>query len=105
MRKLFSVLLVAAVVVSPPSSAADQDAARAARVRGEVLPLASVLAAARRLVAGELLDAELERDDGRWIYELEMLTPDGRVVELEFDAKTGELLEMEDARPRRGKKP
>ena len=32
---------------------------------------------------------ELERDDGAWVYELELVTPQGRLYEVEIDAATG----------------
>lgn len=38
---------------------------------------------------------ELDDDHGRITYEVKILTTDGRVMELDFDARTGELLEIE----------
>jgi uncharacterized membrane protein YkoI len=71
----------------------------------EAVPLSAILASARRLVDGKVIEVELEFDvdfegerrDSRWVYEVELLTTDNRIVELEFDARTGELLEMEGA--------
>jgi uncharacterized membrane protein YkoI len=71
----------------------------------EAVPLSAILAAARGLVDGKVIEVELEFDvdfegerrDGRWVYEVELLTTDNRIVELEFDARTGELLEVEGA--------
>jgi hypothetical protein len=68
-------------------------------------PLKEILAYARRLVPGKVIDVELELDvdiddehpDTHWVYEIEVLTPDNRVVELEFDAITGQLVEIEGA--------
>ena len=45
---------------------------------------------------GRFLEAELELDDGRYIYELELVTRDRRVMELEYDAVSGELLDAEE---------
>ena len=42
-----------------------------------------------------VVEVELERDDGRWLYELKLLTPEGVLVEMELDAATGALLEFE----------
>jgi len=44
--------------------------------------------------AGQVLEVELERDDGRLVYEIEMLGPQGQKVEFEFDAESGELISM-----------
>jgi uncharacterized membrane protein YkoI len=42
-----------------------------------------------------VIELELERDDGRWIYELELVTPEGRLYEMEIDAATGTVLDVE----------
>jgi len=74
---------------------------------GELRPLSEVLTLARRVAAGKVIDVELESDvdldddEGqrapRWVYEIEILTEDNRVVELEIDAVTGRLLEIDGA--------
>ena len=42
-----------------------------------------------------MIEVELERDDGRVIYEIEMIGPQGQLVEFEFDAVNGELISIE----------
>ena len=39
-----------------------------------------------------VIQIELDREDGRWLYELKLLPPSGRVFELEVDATTAALL-------------
>ncbi len=63
--------------------------------RGEVVELPVILDWLQAHYAGEILEVELERDDGPLIYEIEMLGPQGQVVEFEFDAVNGELIGME----------
>ncbi len=43
-----------------------------------------------------LLELELEEKHGRYVYEVELLTVQGQVRELKFDASSGELLEDEE---------
>jgi len=38
----------------------------------------------------------LEKEDGLYVYELEIVDYSGEVWELELDAKTGELVELEN---------
>ena len=45
---------------------------------------------------GRLLEAELELDDGIYTYEIEVVTHSRRVMELEYDATTGDLLDVEE---------
>jgi uncharacterized membrane protein YkoI len=73
----------------------DHEVARSAVARGELLPLSKILQIAQRDYPGKMLEVELERDDGRYVYEIEILLADGRVIELTYDGKTGELLEVE----------
>ena len=85
-------LILLAAVLAAASPARDHERARAASARGEFVPLEQILADAERRVRGRVLDVELEADDE---YEVEMLRTDGTVVELEYDARTGKLLEIE----------
>lgn len=75
-----------------PSPRRDHDRARAALQAGEILSLQQVLTRVQPQYPGEVLGVELEREDGRWIYELKLLQPGGRLVRLDVEAKTGEVL-------------
>jgi uncharacterized membrane protein YkoI len=69
----------------------DHERVRAAVARGEMVPLADVLADAQRRHPGTVLEVELEEDE----YEVEILGDDGVIRELEYDVRTGALLEVE----------
>lgn len=70
----------------------DHERARAALRAGEVLPLSTLLERLQRRHPGQVLEVELERDDGRWVYEVKLLRRDGQLFELELDARSGELI-------------
>jgi hypothetical protein len=72
----------------------DHDRARAAVKAGEALPLATVLERVLRNHPGQVLDVELERDDGRWLYEFKLLRADGQLVKLLIDARTAQVLSV-----------
>lgn len=100
---LFRPLLLAALCLLPgqlPAGAprSDQEQARAARSRREVLPLERILAFVERHFEGRSIHTELEREDGLLRYELEWLLPDGRVIEIELDAHSGDFLKLEGQR-------
>lgn len=61
--------------------------------QGKIQPLLQLIK--QHDFPGHLLDAELEREKGRLIYELEYLNDKGEVWEYELDAETGEILEQE----------
>lgn len=101
-----ALLVVVGVMLSPLMAAADgddQEVALDALARGDAKPLIQLLEKVESLYQGTVLEVELETDehqvlsdDGRaLIYEIKLLTPQGNVVKLEFDAKTLELLEVD----------
>ncbi|MFC3228193.1 PepSY domain-containing protein [Marinibaculum pumilum] len=71
---------------------ADHDQARAALEAGEILPLPAILDRVQYEFIGQVLEVELERKDGRWLYEINLLAPDGQVLRLHYDARTTALV-------------
>lgn len=69
--------------------------ARELRKAGKILPLEEIIEKAKHFKSGKVIDTELEKDDGIYVYEIEILDDRGWVWEMEFDASTGELLKLE----------
>ncbi|WP_232090589.1 PepSY domain-containing protein [Billgrantia diversa] len=97
-RRALPILLLSALICLTASPAlADEhwrDLHEAVR-SGRLVALPEILDWLEARYAGQVLEVELERDDGRVTYEVEMLGPQGQVVEFEFDAESGELIGME----------
>ena len=78
----------------------DHERAREARLRGEIRPITEILHHIGEQVPGEVIGLELEREKRAgqpvWIYEIKILTPDGRRLEIEVDARNGRIQELED---------
>lgn len=66
---------------------------RALLEAGEIRSLEQVLQRIREEGRGHVLEAELERKDGDYVYEVEVLDDQGKVRKYYYDAKTGEALE------------
>ncbi len=62
---------------------------------GKVISIDDLMLRYPELLAGRLLDLEVEREHGRIIYELEILRADSIVYEIKIDAQSGEWLEEE----------
>lgn len=95
MRRPFFLLLAASLAWAPAAGAQerrDHERARAALEAGEIRPLAELLAEVERRYRGRVIEADLERDDGQWLYELKILPSNGRLFVIEIDAATGALL-------------
>lgn len=84
--------LLATPIVGVTGGERDQDRARQALKSGEVMPLATILERVAREHPGQIMEVELERDDGAWIYELRVLEPGGGLIKLKVDARTGAIL-------------
>jgi uncharacterized membrane protein YkoI len=92
-----STALAGASAVASESKKKNHEIARQALLRKEVLPLTQILAIAAQRAPGEVIEVELEdAGGGRLKYDLKILAKNGRVRELELDAKTGATLKLED---------
>ena len=101
MKSKFSITpVIFALLISSPAymSLADDDYLEAKRLRdrGEIKSLEEILKNVRRAYPGRILEVELEDEKGRIIYELEILGNDSIVREIYIDARSGELLSVEE---------
>ena len=88
-------LIVAAVISGIALGESDHQLSRRLMEKGEILPLQDVLGHIQRERAGRVLEVELESEGGRYVYEIELLSDEGRVWEYKLDAASGEILERE----------
>ena len=105
MLTAFAFAMLAAVPLSAQADSDDQDRARKAMLSGKVRPLTELLAHVESMYEGDIIEVELEEDDdGAWfgsngqammLYEIKLLTPQGNLVKLEFDAESLELLTVD----------
>ncbi len=92
-------ILLAALLVPFPARATEAYGPAEAKTlveQGAILPLKQLVQKAEQLRAGRLLEADLRKKHGRYIYNIEILDAKGVVWELKFNAATGELLEIEE---------
>lgn len=101
----FVAFLFGVVVAASPLAASDddQERARAAAADGRILPLTAIIERALATFGGTVLDVEYEEDDDHEAgdehhrargprYELKLMTADGRVLKLDYDAVSGTLV-------------
>jgi len=91
-------LAVAALVAAAPrlAGAHDQDEVLRDEVRravetGQIRSLADILNAVRRKLPGEVAGVEVERKNGRWLYEFRVVDGQGRLFDVYVDARSGEI--------------
>ena len=96
-------LLLAFSFLAAPAWASDRDdheRALQAVQSGQVLPLTTVLERLGRQHPGQVLEVELERDGGQWIYEIKLLSADGQLLKLKLDAGTAAVVRMKVREPK-----
>lgn len=90
---MFYILVLLTSLFLSFDAMADDDHVRAKDLveSGDILPLEKLLQNVFEGRQWRLLEAELEKKQDRYIYELEILDDKGKVRELKYDAKTGQL--------------
>lgn len=90
-------LLLAALALGASADDLSQDEALRLREQGKIISLESLLELiAQRHPQSRLLEVELEEDDDIYVYEVDLVTGNGVVRELEIDASNGKILKDEE---------
>lgn len=95
MRRWLPLLLLPLVALPAHADDDDHERARAAVQRGEILPLSRILDVAKADTPGRVINVELDDDDGRKVYEIEIIDQRGRMVEMKLDAANARILERD----------
>lgn len=75
-----------------PAPASEQDQARELTRAGAIVPLEHITTQVRKHYGGNILEVELESEDGSYRYEVEVVDEAGVVRKLLYDATTGTSL-------------
>jgi len=97
MRRAAAALALLVAVTLPGMLRAGEDHERVKELKeaGEVMALEAILAKAQAQHPGRVIGTELEHEGGRYVYEVELVDPQGVVWELRFDGKSGALIETQ----------
>jgi uncharacterized membrane protein YkoI len=95
-RHLLLGLLSGAAVLAADRASADRrgrdhDAVRIAVDKGEIRPLADIIAALRGKLPGEIVGVDIERKEGRWVYEFRVVNGKGQLFDVYVDGRTAEI--------------
>ncbi len=95
LRRLFLIVILSGLV---PVAIADDDYIEARHLldSGKILPLETILKKIRQEFPGKVLDIDLEKEDQKIVYEIEILDSNGIVKEIYINASTGELLSVQE---------
>ena len=93
---LAAATIATAAVVGPEFASADdrvkRSEVRELREAGKILPMEDILSRVRTAQPGQVVEIELEREDGRLVYEVKLIDDADAIHKLELDAASGEVL-------------
>lgn len=93
---LFFAFCLPGLSITTKADGNDHDLARRASEAGEILPLRDILAIIERDFPGQIIEIELERDDGLWLYEIKLIRSGGMLAKIKLNARDGSLLKIKD---------
>ncbi|WP_444452348.1 PepSY domain-containing protein [Rhodobacter capsulatus] len=91
LRSAFLLLLLTV----PALAEDDHDRAHSALAQGAILPLSAILPGLESQYGARLLSVELDEEHDRLVYEFELITPRGQIVDVNVDAATGAVITTE----------
>lgn len=92
------ILLATALVFNTSAVARDigHNEVLELRRKGELLPFEQIIANVfERYPDAQIIEVELEENAGIYVYEIEILTHNNQIRELELNARSGEIIEDE----------
>lgn len=62
---------------------------------GNIMSIVDAMQIALNEIFGQVLKIELDRESGLWIYEVQIITPEGITYNIDVDAITGNIINVE----------
>jgi uncharacterized membrane protein YkoI len=91
-------LMILVLALLSPGLWGSEDHEHAYRLReqSEILPLEQIIGRLGLAPDDRILEVETEFEKDKRIYEIEYVTGEGRILEIEVDARTGDILERRE---------
>lgn len=89
---IWMMLAMSGTGVSYAADNSDHERARQAVEAGDVLPLRTILDRVEREYPGQVMEVELDREKGEWVYEIKLLRKGGVLMKLKIQARDGTIL-------------
>jgi hypothetical protein len=89
---IWMMLAMSGTGVSYAADNSDHERARQAVEAGDVLPLRTIFERVERDYPGQVMEVELDREKGEWVYEIKLLRKGGILMKLKIHARDGTIL-------------
>ena len=94
-------LIIGAVILAGAGNVAafsDQDNARDAYQRGEIMSLEEIRRNVQRDFNGQIISTRLRSENADYIYKFRVLAPDGAMMTIDVDARTSRVIDVRGRR-------
>ena len=91
---IFGVILFGFISPAYP----DDDIPGYQQLKAEVVTVEQLFQKVQKEFEGIIIELELEEEDLRWIYEVKLLTPQGNVLKIDYDARSMAVLKVKGQR-------
>jgi mono/diheme cytochrome c family protein len=78
---------------------------KAEKAKAAFIGIAQAITAANNHVPGTVLEAEFDAEENQAFWEVEIVTDDGKIMEVKVDSQTGAILSSEEEKPKNDQKP
>jgi uncharacterized membrane protein YkoI len=84
--------------VGKASAYSEQDNARDAYQRGEIMSLEDIRRTVQRDFNGQIIGTQLKSNNADYVYKFRVLSPDGSMMTIDVDAKTSRVIDVKGRR-------
>ena len=95
-RVVLATGLLIAMTAASHAGDEDHEIARQLLQEGRIRPLVQIIETVRAKFPGDILEVEFEVEDGAYVYTVKILSPGGRVQEVDINAASGEIGKIKD---------
>ncbi|HMS83733.1 MAG TPA: PepSY domain-containing protein [Nitrospira sp.] len=95
---LTALVVVAGIVIMTEYTGAESN--KVEKAASAAVSIDEAVTTARENVSGTVIDAALEQNHDRLIWDVKVVTPEKRVMEIHIDAHTGTVIDVEEEKVR-----
>lgn len=99
----FAVVMLAAGTVTVAGSAFGKELSKVEMASMASVTIEDAIKTASEKVPGKVIEAELEEKHHMLVWEVEIVTPDNKIMEVHIDAKTGAVIDVEEEKAKSGR--
>ncbi|MCP9468982.1 MAG: PepSY domain-containing protein [Nitrospira sp.] len=104
---MLTILLATGVLIAGESASAGDKGKKdkVEMAQRAAVSIEQAIQTASEKVSGKVIEAELERKHKKLVWEVEVVTPERKIVEVHIDAESGAVIDVEEEKPQKIRSP